>query len=294
VISGIYGEKRDSFGVMIAESFGKGAGKAVIFIFWLKLIIVSGIWLKEFSVVIHSTMLDSMPFEFIAAAIAVACFFLAQKDIEVRGRTAEIFIAIMTLLFIPVLIMVAAGADYSNLLSVKGFDAGAAARSVFIVFASLGSADYLWFLYPKTNMGRKRSEMIKAVIITGIMLIVTLAVVFSVFGKSIGDRVWPVLRMMDTVDFPGAFIERQDVLMIGFWMMSFYIYISGGITYGTYLFKEITGRESYMVTGILIFAISVLDFPVEMSVAGIMMVTTPLFLVVLPILIALARRVRKA
>jgi len=292
-VTGIYGRRYDSFGDMIYKSLGKGVGNVVMALFWLKLIIVSGIWLKEFGITIHSTMLDGIPYQFIAAIIAVSCFILGQRDIEVRGRTAEILIVIMALLFIPVVIVVAIGADYGNILQFKGLDAGTVLRTVFVIFTSLGSADYLWFLYPKTNMGKKRSELIKAVMITGAGLFVTMAVLFATFGEGIGERPWAVLRMMDTVDFPGAFIERQDVLMLGFWIMSFYIYISGAMTYGTYLFKELTGRASYMLTGVLIFAISVISFPVEFNAGEIMMITTPVFMAGLPVLIFIGRRLRR-
>ncbi len=292
IISMLY-KKEEGFGALIKNSFGRPLGNVLLFAFWLKIVIVSGIWLKEFSQTIHSTMLDSVPYQFIAAVIAVVCFYLAQKDMEVRGRTGEIFIVIMALLFIPVLIIVAVGADYTNMLPLKGFELNDTAKTAFVIFASLGSADYLWFLYPKTDMGNGRWEISKAIGIVGLLLIATMIVVFSVFGPAIAEKSWPVLRMMDTVDFPGAFIERQDVLMMGFWILSFYIYISGGITYGTYILKEITGKTSYMVTGILIFVVSAFKFPVTMSAGEIMLITTPLFLFIVPVVLLLVRKVRQ-
>ncbi|MBQ2753333.1 MAG: GerAB/ArcD/ProY family transporter [Firmicutes bacterium] len=292
-ITSVYGGGYKGFGDMVYKSFGKVGGNVVMALFWLKLIIVSGIWLKEFGITIHSTMLDSVPYQFICAVIAVSCFVLGQRDMEVRGRTAEIFIVIMALLFVPVLILVGLGADYGNVMEIKSMDIETFIKTVFVIFASLGSADYLWFLYPETNMGKSKKELVKAVVITGAGILVTMTVVFATFGDAIGERPWAVLRMMDTVDFPGAFVERQDVLMLGFWIMSLFIYISGAMTYGTYLFKELTGRTNFFLTGVLIFAISVIAFPVEFDASEIMLITTPVFLVVLPFVLLAVRRIRR-
>lgn len=292
-IASCYSGGHKGFGEMIYKSFGKVGGNVVMGLFWLKLVIVSGIWLKEFGITIHQTMLDSVPYQFICAIIAVSCFVPGQKDIEVRGRTAEILFIVMTLLFVPVLILVGIGADYGNVAEMKSMDVVTVIKTVFVIFASLGSADRLWFLYPETNMGRGKKELIKAVVITGGALLVTMTVVFATFGDAIGERPWAVLRMMDTVDFPGAFVERQDVLMLGFWIMSFFIYISGAMTYGNYLFKEITGRMGHMVTGVIIFAVSAISFPVELDVSEIMLITTPVFLVVLPFVLQAVRRIRR-
>lgn len=283
IIRLVYRRNCDSFGAAVHNALGKKAGNILLIAFWVKIMVVSGLWLREFSGAIHSTMLGSIPYQFIAAVTAVICFYMAQKDIEVRGRTAEIFIIIMALLFIPVLLVAALGADYTNLLPFKGFKAGDTLKASLVVFASLGSADYLLFLYPKTNIGK--GGMVPAVAIVGVLLICTMTVVYSVFGSAVADKSWPVLNMMDTVDFPGAFIERQDVFMIGFWILSFYIYISGGITYGTYLMEEATGKTNYLLSGIIIYAAAVLKSGFAFDISRVMFITTPVFLVAVPVIL---------
>lgn len=293
IIKSLYRHSCNSFGETVHYSLGKPIGSVLLLTFWAKIMLVSGLWLREFSRAIHSTMLSNVPYQFIAAVIAAVCFYLAQKDIEIRGRTAEIFIIIMALIFIPVLFVVALGADYTNLLPFSGFKAADVLKSACVAFAALGSADYLLFLYPKTGNGK--GGMLPAVAVTGVLILCTMAVVYSVFGSSVADKSWPVLNMMDTVDFPGAFIERQDVFMIGFWILSFYIYISGGITYGTYLMEEVTGKTSYIISGVIIYAISVMPSVFALDVSRVMLITTPVFLVAVPLLLLIAsgrRRVR--
>ncbi len=292
LLMSVYGDGQESFGEAAEKCLGKALGKAVVFIFWLKIIIVSGIWLKEFAVTVRDVMLYDTPYEVIAAVIITACFFMAGKNMEVRGRTAEIFIVLMVVLFLPAIITVALGADFSNLLTFKSFGFKDGISTVFGIFTALGTADYLWFLYPETNMGRRKNEVIIAVAITGFIIAITVAVVFAVFGEAMGEIKWPVLRMMDTVDFPGAFIERQDLLVTGFWILGLYIYISGAVTYGGYLFKEITGKTGWIVSGILIFIISAVKFPVEFNVSGIMAITTPVFMIAMPLLMLIGKKVR--
>lgn len=281
----------ESFGKTIYKNLGTTLGNICILAFLVKIVLVTGLWLRDFSRIIHSTMLGETPYQFIAAVIAVVCFYLAQKDMEVRGRTAEIFLIIMALLFIPVLVMVAIGADYTKMLPVNDIGVGDMAKTTLIIFGALGSADYLWFLYPKTN--KDGGGISTAVAVVGILLVATMIIVFSVFGDSVMDKSWPVLNMMDTVDFPGAFIERQDVLMIGFWILSFYIYISGGITYGAYLLKEITGKTNYLITGVMIFAVSIFSLPVGLDTEKVMIITAPIFLIVLPVVLLAAKCIRR-
>ena len=288
----VYGDGEETFAEVTEKCLGKALGKIIIFVFWLKIVIVSGIWLKEFATTTRDVMLYDTPYEVISAVIIAACFFMAVKGIEVRGRTGEIFIVIMFALFLPAIIAVSLGADFSNILTVKSFGIKKGINTVFGIFTALGTADYLWFLYPKTNREKRKSEIIKAVVITGFIVSVTVAVVFAVFGDAMGEVKWPVLRMMDTVDFPGAFIERQDLLVTGMWILGLYIYISGGLTYGAYLFKETTGKSGWNISCILAFVISVAKFPVVFSVSEIMTITTPVFMIALPLLMLIGKKVR--
>ena len=48
-----------------------------------------------------------------------------------------------------------------------------------------------------------------------------------------------------------------------------------------------------MVTGVIIFAVSAISFPVELDVSEIMLITTPVFLVVLPFVLQAVRRIRR-
>lgn len=279
------------FGKMLEDSLGKSGAVLVLALFWFKLVLLSSLWLKEFSLIIRDTMLPESHYQLIAAVILTGCFYLTQKDFETRGRTAEIFIIIMTLLFLPVLFLVSLTGDYTNLLPVGGFDFKSAIKGSAFAFSTLGSADYFWFLCPKTK-GKRGGIFIGAAVV-GIMLFLTVAVVFSTFGDTVADKSRAVLKMMDTVDFPGAFIERQDVLMIGFWILSFFVYISGGMTYGNYILERLTARESHIVTGIAIYALSVSPLSKVLSVEKAMLLTTPIFLICLPALLLVCRAKRR-
>ena len=47
------------------------------------------------------------------------------------------------------------------------------------------------------------------------LIVLTFAVTVRLGIKTVELREWPVLRLIDTVDYPGAFIERQDMLILG-------------------------------------------------------------------------------
>ena len=71
------------------------------------------------------------------------------------------------------------------------------------------------------------------------MTIVTI-LSLAAFGEvSLQNKIFPVLQMMDRIDFPGAFMERQDVFMLWFWVISAFASVSATLFYTTVLFRDI-------------------------------------------------------
>lgn len=63
-----------------------------------------------------------------------------------------------------------------------------------------------------------------------IVLAFTTALSVSSFGiKESQRKIWPVIQMMNYIDFPSSLVERQEVLMSGFYIFSVFILAGTGI-----------------------------------------------------------------
>jgi Ger(x)C family germination protein len=104
--------------------------------------------------------------------------------------------------------------------------------------------------------------------------------------------------MMDVINLPGAFIERQEALMFGFWIITAFAVGNAMLFFGGIIVRDVvkgTGlRTGVAITTVAVFAISIVPFSREEIYARIdyMYMTTGLFFViVLPIILIIASKI---
>ena len=97
----------------------------------------------------------------------------------------------------------------------------------------------------------------------------TTLITIARFGKyDISHQMWPVLELMDTIDLPGSFIERQDALIMTFWIISIFMIVNAGIFFSAVIGKDIAKKGTHTkficVFVPIIYIISFLPKDIEM------------------------------
>ena len=120
------------------------------------------------------------------------------------------------------------------------------------------------------------------------------------FGKyDIIHQMWPVLEIMDTIDLPGSFIERQDALIMTFWIISIFMMINAGMFFSSLIFKDIvkigTHTTFICICIPIVYLISFLPNNITMvyKIMNIFYITFGLFYIfILPLVLYVIAKVR--
>jgi len=160
----------------------------------------------------------------------------------------------------------------------------------------------LLLVAPFLPMGKKMGRsVVKAIGFAGVILTVITMLTIAAFGRGVVNHAWPVLVMMDMLNLPGAFIERQEALMFSFWIITTFALVNGLLFFGGVLVTDMLKlrsrsrlRTGVIVTSAAVFAVTL--FPLEgdaiyLRLDFLYMTLGLFYLVALPLLILAAARI---
>ena len=273
-------------------------------VLWAKLVLSAGLELRVFLNITREVLLPQTPVLLVSAVMLAVCAHAAAKGIETRARIGEVLLYLMILPFVFLLVVALLDIDFSNLQPVLA----AAPDTLFwgtlrlgFVFTGLEMLLLVGpFLQRKKNMGK---AVAAALGIAGIIITAITVITIAKFGQGVVNQPWPVLAMMDMLNLPGMFIERQEALMFSFWIVTAFVLVNAMLFFGGVLVKDVVRFKSprRLSLGVLITAVSVFAvtaIPLEGGAIyrwlDVMYVTLGLFfLVVLPLLLLAAAKFAK-
>jgi len=177
--------------------------------------------------------------------IILAGGYGATGQLEGRARTSEV---IFSIIMIPLIIMLCLSVPDLKIEYLMNAPAESirdileGAVGVFVVF---GEVSILMLTAPYVeNKERIKSKVMQAVVITGIGTLGVFIASLGMFGAN-GMKAlkWPVISLMSSVNVPGGFLERWDIIFIMLIIISIFVGISGGIFYVSVTMQEIIRKS---------------------------------------------------
>ncbi len=225
----------------------------------VKLLLTTGLELRVFCEIIKQTMLLKTPIGVTGAFMLFTCAYIAWKGYETRARAAEILLVFM---FVPLIIVFAIAAfktDYSNLMPAFTIAPVDFVKGSVLTAFSFQGIEFLLLVHPFIKRPERVGNALRtAVVVIGVLMLLTTVITMARFGvEDIKVKLWPVLQMMDTIDIPGSFIERQDVIIMRFWVISTFAGVNAGL-FLISLIGERMMREKKARKPLLLFFIPVL------------------------------------
>ncbi|HCT64008.1 MAG TPA: hypothetical protein DIC60_01840 [Lachnospiraceae bacterium] len=227
-----------------------------------KILLTAGLWLRIFSETINVLLLRKTPPVLISTLITLVCLYIAIKGIEARARSAEIIVIGMVLILVTIFALTSTNIDLYKLLPINK---NGGMKATIYVFSSAFGIEYLLYIKEYLNANKKITKsMVQSGIFIGLMLAVITALTVAVFGvDGVIKRRWAVLQIMDTIDFPLMLLERQDLLMTGFWISSVFAFVNAGVFYSGLILSETAFKKKcdkllYIIVAVIIVAVSVL------------------------------------
>ncbi len=245
------------------ETFVNFAGKIVTkpiammlnFLFLLFLLISASFEVRIFGELLKQVLLPKTPIEVLIISMLLVCGYITRKGYECRGRIGEIlfFVSIGPLLLI--LLFALPNVEISNLapffqISWKKLIWGSFNFSLSYIGILLLFFANVFIQPPNKSHGIVRSSLLTVGILNLMINIITV----SIFGVSeTKKQIWPVMTLMQVVHLPASLIERQEALMIIFWVITVFSLVSGYLYFSSIIITKMlkSKEQSYLVFPLL-------------------------------------------
>ena len=283
-------------------------------VLWLKLVLAAGLELRAFLLVVQVVLLRHTPIAVTSLTMLAVAAYAAVKGIETRARMAEVLLALMIIPFGLLIVLAVMDIDWSNLQPVFTTPPETLLHGTLRLGFMFTGLECLLLASPYISPEKKmRRAVISALGFAGLIITVITVLTIAKFGQGVVDRPWPVLAMMDMLNLPGAFIERQEALMFSFWIITTFALLNALLFFGGVLIKsclwprhntEHKHRPSranriwqigVLITTVLVFAVSCIPWD-EAAIyqrMDFMYLTLGLFfLVLLPIILIIVSKFR--
>jgi len=219
---------------------GKLAGNFMVILFGIKILITTVFELRLLCEIIKQVLLPNTPTGVIMMVMLFTVGYLVGAGIEAYGRMAELLVVIV---FVPLAIVFAfivAKADYRQILPIFQSKPSDIIRATYYVSLTFMPLEFMLLFTAFMGKPDKAKSACKWAI-SVIFIIETIIIVLTYVSIGVMEakrNFWPVLTLVQNIQFPGAFIENQEIAMISCWILSIFVYISAGV----YSVSLISGR----------------------------------------------------
>lgn len=255
---------KQSFVSYSSQILSRPIGVIISLAFVAKILMMVSIELRFFGEIVNQTMLPNTPVNVIGISMILLSAYVAAKGYEARARAAEILIFIVLLPLAILFIIAMFDIDLSNMMPVlvaEPTELLMGGKSALLAFSNI---QLLMLAYPYLCKleGAKRS-MIQTVAFIGAIFTIITVITIAQFGSAdVQNQVWAVIEMMLLIQLPGSFIERQDALMMSFWIISVFAIVNAGLFFTSMILKDVfnKGKQSGYILCVIpvVFLISVL------------------------------------
>jgi Spore germination protein. len=199
-----------------------------------------------FTNVIGQTLLVDTNTKIILAFLLLISGYGALQGIEKRARLSEILFYIILVPITLYLLLGLAKVDWSNLfidsrilknsgIPVFGVQNYNLLLGGFFIFLTYSVLEFILFANPYFKNNKDRSMFFstgEAVFLISLLNILIYVITVGILGTGeTGGKLWSAVTIMQIVKFPGGFIQRQDGILLAFWMLSMFSILSSCLYY---------------------------------------------------------------
>lgn len=179
-------------------------------------------------------LLPEVDFAVVTLLPVLLGLYLAWSGLEVRGRVSELAALVIWVIFLG-MILLAMSSFQPRQMALGGaqWDGGGFLICSLGVLLSCGTLGALPLVRDRVEdrEGMKK-RVLRATAMTGVLLFFVLLAGFGIFGSEGMARLrWPVISLMSSGSVKGVFLQRWDILLIGFLVFVLYLSAGEGIYY---------------------------------------------------------------
>lgn len=246
---------KDSFLEYTGKIISKPIAYVVTIGFLIKIMVTMALELRTFGELIKQLLLPETPIEIILFSMLLTASYLIRKGYEARARMGEILVYFVMIPIVIIVLFALPEVKLSNITPnfiTKPMDL--MKSSYFASFLFTG-VEFGLLVFPFVNKTNKVLPTFVGSIV--LVLLLNALVLFTTMGnlgvEETTNNIWPVMILMQTINLPGSLIERQDALMVLFWIFSIFAIINALLFFASLLLKQLmkAKEQSFLVLPIL-------------------------------------------
>ncbi len=292
----------DSFVTYLFKTVSSPIGYIIALVFVIKIIFVNGLALRIFGETTRQIIIPNTPLYIIILSMILISFYSSSKGIESRARIYELLIGSVLIFVISILFSAKYNSDFSNILPIGTTNPLNILKGGIFTFFTFSAMEYTLLIYPFINNSKKtRQSSIIAILIVGTIITLTTIIAIAKFtANSLSRQIWPVFEMLNSINLPGSFVERQEAFSLSFWIIMVFASTSAGLFFSAVimkdLFKKLTHTKYIFISAITMFIISILPIHLPLVVDLLHYVDSIFglfYMVILPIVLLFIIKIRK-
>lgn len=263
------------------QILGKFVGKIAgfLFIFWL--VYTNSIIIQELGEFMNIGFMQKTPTLFFNIAITALSGLAVYYGVELVARTAQFLFPVFLILVLGLLVLGLGEVRFANITPFlsKGLVpvlAGSVPPSGWrgeVVMAAM--------LFPFLNKQDKTlSTGIYAVLLIGLLLFVDSLHIATIFGEQTKRMIFPVLIMAREINILD-FFQRMEVVLLAAWLPSHFVKVAVWYYCAALGFAQWAGLKTYrpvvLPVGVILLALSTLNFRNIVDLAEFITLTWPLY-----------------
>lgn len=192
------------------------------FIYIIYFLIILAFELRIFGEVIKMFLLESTPIEIVILTMLLVSTYLVRSNVESIGRMTMI---IFPIIFIPIGILViifSPTLNLSNILPLFRLNIFDMVKGIPDTFFSFIGFEIIMIFMAYVKDPKKDSLKFStlSILFVTIIYLIVFFVTLAGFGvEELKNQIWPSLDIMKSIDFPGAFVENLEGLIMAIWVL---------------------------------------------------------------------------
>lgn len=223
---------KNTFKETVESIFGKKTGDFIYFLMTIKMLVSGGLMLRIFCEVIRETILFKTHVSITAFILLLCCIYAHKGGMEGFARTSEILFIIGFIPLVAVFFWAIADTNYTNILPIFDFRNQNILYGFIISLSVFFGIENIFVNYSYVNKNHRPKDVFITIIFISICASVAYFFTVARFGYiTSASKLFPLITMLDTIEIPGAFIERQFIFVIWSVMASVFVFVNSALNF---------------------------------------------------------------
>lgn len=235
--------KQDYF-LYLRICFGKLLTVVILIVYLLTALFGAAYGLHLLCDIARQYLIRDIPAWLVLAVLAILAVYGLCAGLESRGRMYEIVFWFVLLPFFFLFLLAVHNAEPDRWVPIFCAEGPQILKSSYLVFAFLAGSVFLPVLCEGVSEHSDMTHALKQGFLFSVCVNLALFLLLTgIFGaQTVATMKEAVLTMTAMVKVPGGFLERQDALLCGIWLVSIFAFAENALYYAVWCMKKI-GRE---------------------------------------------------